>query len=87
MFTLMGATEIVPGVLPIEVSLISTCGGWPTRSVASRVLPVNCQSVEGPARRIPLTLRPRFCAESVAFTTETMRNFLSAESAAKMSSG
>src|ERR1035441_2534688 len=87
MLMLMGATEIVPGVLPMGISLISTCGGGPARLAASRLFPVKCQSVDGPASRVPVTLRSNFCLESVAFTTERIRNFLSGDSAANISSG
>ena len=31
MFTLIGATVIVPGTSPIAISFTSTCGAWPTR--------------------------------------------------------
>ena len=71
----------------MAVCLISTCGGSPTRSDASRSTPVNCETVEGPPSRMPLTLRSNFCSDSVAFTTASVRNLRSGLSAANMSSG
>jgi len=50
MFTLMGATVIVAGALPMEDSLIARRGACPARLTSSALLAVNCHSVDGPLR-------------------------------------
>ena len=73
MFTLIGATVMDPGASLIGISFTSTCGGWPTWLAASKLLPVICHNVDGPASLVPATLRSNFCSVSVAFTTARVR--------------
>src|SRR4051794_32997705 len=65
----------------------ASCASCPTRLAASRLLPVNCLSVDGPATLRPATLRSSFCSDSVALRTAMVRNLRSGVSAANTSSG
>src|ERR1035438_49323 len=82
MFTLIGATVMEAGALPMGDSLIASCGACPTRFTASGLFAVTRHSVDGPAICAPITLRSTFCSDSVAFTTETIRYLRSGLSAA-----
>src|SRR5579863_490936 len=72
MFTLFGATEIVFGALPSAISFISTCGGWPTRFAASRLLPAICHKVEGPVSYAAFA--PRSDCRATATSTKYLYN-------------